>query len=148
MIVSTLGQPSLILFKTYLPLSSGKPYKITFSKKGPSDPAAMSRLRLLGFPFQISCITSSYSRFFKGHSSFGQGGGQSIESPIIEYQSEYSIDILIIGNFMTRMSPNTPTVKLYTPIYSESTQKSYTIDLGLYLQFLGYICLILCPDVF
>ena len=108
----------------------------------------MSRLRLLGFPFQISCITSSYSRFFKGHSSFGQGGGQSIESPIIEYQSEYSIDILIIGNFMTRMSPNTPTVKLYTPIYSESTQKSYTIDLGLYLQFLGYICLILCPDVF
>ena len=148
--MSTLGQPSLILFKTYLPLSSGKPYKITFSKKGPSDPAAMSRLRLLGFPFQISCITSSYSRFFKGHSSFGQrerGGGQSFGSPIIEYQSEYSID-LIIGNFMSRMTPNTPTVKLYTPIYSESTQKSYTIDLGLYLQFLGYISLIFCPDVF
>ena len=78
LIVSTLGQPSLILFKTYLPLSSGKPYKITFSKKGPSDPAAMSRLRLLGFPFQISCITSSYSRFFKGHSSFGQGGGVKV----------------------------------------------------------------------
>ena len=71
-------------------------------------------------------------------------GGQSFGSPIIEYQSEYSIDFrLIIGNFMPRMTPNTPTVKLYTPIYSESTQKSYTIHLGLYLQFLGYICLTL-----
>lgn len=66
-----------------------------------------------------------------------------------DHQSEYSIDFrLIIGSSMPQMTPNTPTVKLYTPIYSESTQKSYTIDLGLYLQFSGYICLILCPDVF